>query len=66
MVARTGGVSARRSGSGVGFAIRSDQIRKTAEQLIASGRAAHPVIAVLTDTTSHLAGSHDRERGPER
>jgi S1-C subfamily serine protease len=53
MVARTGGVSARQSGSiGVGFAIGSDQIRKTAEQLIASGRATHPVVGVLTDTTS--------------
>ena len=41
------------SGSiGVGFAIASDQIRKTAEQLIASGRATHPVIGVLIDTTS--------------
>jgi len=40
------------SGSiGVGFAIPSDQIRKTAEQLIASGKATHPVIGVLIDTT---------------
>jgi putative serine protease PepD len=40
------------SGSiGVGFAIPSDQVRKTAEQLIASGKATHPVIGVLVDTT---------------
>ena len=36
---------------GVGFAIPSDQVRKTAEQLIASGKATHPVIGVLLDTT---------------
>jgi len=35
---------------GVGFAIPSDQARKTAEQLIASGKATHPVIGVLLDT----------------
>jgi putative serine protease PepD len=36
---------------GVGFAIPSDQVRKTAEQLIAGGKATHPVIGVLIDTT---------------
>jgi putative serine protease PepD len=35
---------------GVGFAIPSDQARKTAEQLISSGKATHPVIGVLIDT----------------
>ena len=40
------------SGSiGVGFAIPSDQARKTAEQLIATGKATHPVIGVMIDTT---------------
>ena len=40
------------SGSiGVGFAIPSDQVRKTAQQLIASGKATHPVMGVLIDTT---------------
>jgi putative serine protease PepD len=40
------------SGSiGVGFAIPSDQVRKTAEQLIANGKATHPVIGILIDTT---------------
>jgi len=36
---------------GVGFAIPSDQARKTAEQLIANGKATHPVIGVSIDTT---------------
>ncbi len=36
---------------GVGFAIPSDQVRKTAEQLITNGKATHPVIGVLIDTT---------------
>ena len=36
---------------GVGFAIPSDQARKTAEQLIATGKATHPVIGVLLDTS---------------
>jgi putative serine protease PepD len=36
---------------GVGFAIPSDQVRKTAEQLISSGKATHPVIGILIDTT---------------
>jgi putative serine protease PepD len=36
---------------GVGFAIPSDQVRKTAVQLIANGKATHPVIGILIDTT---------------
>ena len=36
---------------GVGFAIPSDQARKTADQLIATGKASHPVIGVMLDTT---------------
>ena len=36
---------------GVGFAIPSDQARKTAEQLITTGKAAHPVIGVMLDTS---------------
>ncbi len=34
---------------GLGFAIPSDQVRKTVDQLIASGKAEHPVIGVLMD-----------------
>ncbi len=38
------------SGSiGLGFAIPSDQVRKTVDQLIATGKAQHPVIGVLMD-----------------
>jgi len=36
---------------GVGFAIPSDQARKTAKQLIASGKATHPVIGITIDTS---------------
>src|SRR4029079_13826673 len=41
---------------GVGFAIPSDQARKTAEQLIADGKATHPVIGVSLDTTYQSEG----------
>lgn len=34
---------------GVGFAIPSDQVSKTVEQLIRTGRAEHPIIGVLLD-----------------
>jgi putative serine protease PepD len=49
-VASSQGGSDTQSGSiGVGFAIPSDQIRKTAEQLISRGKATHPVIGVGLD-----------------
>jgi putative serine protease PepD len=35
---------------GVGFSIPSDQARRTAQQLIATGKASHPVIGVLLDS----------------
>jgi putative serine protease PepD len=50
-VAGSAGTDGQSGSIGVGFAIPSDQIRKTAVQLIASGRATHPVIGVLIDTT---------------
>ena len=54
-IARVAGADGPLGGSsgniGVGFAIPSDQARKTAEQLIASGKATHPVIGALLDTT---------------
>jgi putative serine protease PepD len=50
-VAGTGSSDGQSGNIGVGFAIPSDQVRKTAEQLIASGKATHPVIGVLIDTT---------------
>jgi len=54
-IARVAGAespSGGQSGSiGVGFAIPSDQARKTAEQLISTGKATHPVIGVMLDTS---------------
>jgi putative serine protease PepD len=51
-VAGSGNPAGGQSGNiGVGFAIPSDQARKTAEQLIATGKATHPVIGVMLDTT---------------
>jgi putative serine protease PepD len=46
-----GGADGQSGSIGVGFAIPSDQVRKTAEQLIARGKATHPVIGVSLDTT---------------
>jgi len=49
-IARVPSLSSGQSGNiGVGFAIPSDQARRTADQLIASGKASHPVIGVLLD-----------------
>jgi putative serine protease PepD len=51
-VAGAQGLTEGQSGNiGVGFAIPSDQARKTAEQLIATGKATHPVIGVMLDTS---------------
>jgi len=36
---------------GVGFSIPSDQARRTAQQLIATGKASHPVVGVRLDST---------------
>ena len=49
-VASSQGLDGQSGNIGVGFAIPSDQVRKTAEQLIADGKATHPVIGVLIDT----------------
>jgi putative serine protease PepD len=49
-IARTPGSLGTTSGNiGVGFAIPSNQARRTAEQLIRTGRSEHPVIGVLLD-----------------
>ena len=46
----SGDSSGSQSGSiGVGFAIPSDQVKTTADQLIATGKAVHPVIGVFLD-----------------
>jgi putative serine protease PepD len=52
-----GGALGQQSGSiGLGFAIPSDQVRITAEQLISTGKAVHPVIGVLLDPAYSGAG----------
>ena len=43
------GGSSQTGSIGLGFAIPSDQVRKTVDQLIANGKAEHPVIGVLMD-----------------
>ncbi|GAA2492946.1 S1C family serine protease [Terrabacter carboxydivorans] len=51
-IARVPGTSGSTGGSiGLGFAIPSDQARRTADQLIATGKATHPVIGVSLDRT---------------
>ena len=50
-IARAPGSSSGTGGNiGVGFAIPSDQAAKTAQQLISTGRAEHPIIGVKLDT----------------
>ncbi|WP_309134627.1 trypsin-like peptidase domain-containing protein [Cellulomonas sp.] len=44
-----GGLGAAGGSIGLGFAIPSNQARRTAEQLITTGRATYPVIGVLLD-----------------
>ncbi|WP_457253745.1 trypsin-like peptidase domain-containing protein [Pedococcus sp. P5_B7] len=49
-IARVPGATDTQSGNiGVGFSIPSDQVVKTAEQLIKTGSAQHPVIGVVLD-----------------
>ena len=49
-IARVPGTTDTQSGNiGVGFSIPSDQAVKTAEQLIKTGKAQHPVIGVVLD-----------------
>jgi putative serine protease PepD len=51
-IARVPGTSGSTGGSiGLGFAIPSDQARRTADQLIATGKATHPIIGVKLDRT---------------
>jgi putative serine protease PepD len=49
-IARIPGATDTQSGNiGVGFSIPSDQVVKTAEQLIKTGKAQHPIIGVVLD-----------------
>ena len=51
-IARVPGANGTTGGSiGLGFAIPSDQARRTADQLISTGKATHPVIGVQLDQT---------------
>ena len=51
-IARVPGTSGSTGGSiGLGFAIPSDQARRTADQLIATGKATHPIIGVSLSRT---------------
>jgi putative serine protease PepD len=51
-IARVPGTSGSTGGSiGLGFAIPSDQARRTADQLIATGKATHPIIGVALSRT---------------
>lgn len=64
-IAAIPGGSAAQSGSiGVGFSIPSDQMRKTAEQLIRTGKAVHPIIGVVLDTEYTGEGVRIAEGGP--
>ncbi|WP_341360404.1 trypsin-like peptidase domain-containing protein [Georgenia sp. M64] len=49
-IAQTPGASQATGSIGLGFAIPANQVRRTAEQLIASGRATYPIIGVALDT----------------
>ncbi len=57
-------VSGQSGNIGVGFAIPSAQVRTTADQLIATGKAVHPVIGVYLDTQYEGEGVRVAETGP--
>lgn len=48
-IATTSNLGGQSGSIGVGFAIPSDQVSKTVEQLVRTGRAEHPIIGVLLD-----------------
>jgi putative serine protease PepD len=50
---------------GVGFAIPADQVSTTVEQLIATGKAVHPVIGVFLDSAYEGEGVRIADRGPD-
>ncbi len=57
-IARVPGTNGGTGGNiGLGFAIPSDQARRTADQLITKGKATHPMIGVLLDRTFSGAGA---------
>jgi putative serine protease PepD len=57
-IATTGGALGGASGNiGVGFAIPMEQVRVTAAQILATGKARYPVIGANVDTTSSSRGA---------
>jgi putative serine protease PepD len=61
----SGSVLSGQSGNiGVGFAIPSDQVSITVEQLIATGQAEHPVIGVYLDSRYDGEGVRIADGGP--
>jgi putative serine protease PepD len=57
-IARVPGTGGTTGGSiGLGFAIPSDQARRTADQLISTGKATHPFIGVALDQTFNGDGA---------
>ncbi|GAA3610709.1 hypothetical protein GCM10022199_13110 [Marihabitans asiaticum] len=55
------GIDSASGSIGLGFAIPSDQVRRTVDQLISTGEAVHPVIGVLLDTQYSGDGAKVRE-----
>ena len=63
-IARVPGTTSSSGGNiGLGFAIPSDQARRTADQLIATGKATHPVIGVSLDRTYSGEGAQVVDSG---
>ncbi|OFE16784.1 peptidase S1 [Humibacillus sp. DSM 29435] len=63
-IARVPGTTSSSGGNiGLGFAIPSDQARRTADQLIATGKATHPVIGVSLDRTYSGEGAQVVDTG---
>ncbi len=61
-----GGVLGGQSGNiGVGFAIPSDQVAITVDQLISTGKAQHPVIGVYLDAGYDGEGVRVADSGPD-
>ena len=55
-IASTGAISGQAGSVGLGFAIPSNQVRRTVEEIISTGKATYPVIGVLLDPTHQGEG----------
>jgi putative serine protease PepD len=55
-IASTGAISGQAGSVGLGFAIPSNQVRRTVEELISTGTATYPVIGVMLDPTNQGEG----------